>query len=146
MLYGIDENGKAIPSRTNPKGDIFISPLAHNVYDLTGIVRLLKFGEAENTTNVIYTVPASKIGYITSLFCHISNASGAGNVSDIRILDAGSVEIMRWRIAAVAGALNVMSIAFSIPIKLTAGEKVALYSPAGLVYIRGSFTGYELPV
>lgn len=144
MLYGLTDDGKVIPARANNKGDIHISSLLHDVYDISGTIRVLKFGEAENATTTIYTVPANKKAYLTSVFCHISNASAGGRTSDIQILDASAVEIMRWRIAAVAGALNVMAISFAVPIILTAGEKVNLMSPAALTYIRGSVTGYEM--
>ena len=144
IILGMDEEGATFPFLVDGSGKIIPALYPHSVFDVDGVSQVLKYGEAVNTTSTIYTVTTGKTLYLTSLFAHISNSSAGGNVVDFQIYNDSAVLQMQWRLAAVAGALNVMAIPFSTPVKLLSAWTVALKSPAALVYIRGSFTGYEV--
>lgn len=131
--FHIDASGRSYP---------VIFP--HEAHLLPGSNQILKYGEANNATNTIYTVTAGKVFYMTSIFCHISNASAVGGAVTVELHNAIPSKQMEWKNAAVAGALNVFSIGFAVPIKVDTGWSVKIVSSVLNQYIRASITGYEI--
>lgn len=166
IVQGLDVDGKDHPLLLDASGNMIVSasqltstggkfyidasgrnyPIIypHEAHLLPGSVQILKYGEANNTTNTIYTVTAGKVFYMTSIFCHISNASAVGGAVTVELHNTTPSKQMEWKNAAVAGALNVFSVAFAVPVKVDAGWTVKIVSSVLNQYIRASITGYEI--
>jgi hypothetical protein len=164
IILGLTDDGKAYPIKLDTNRAISVTlegqvtdidvnlsssdislPIQnypHTIYTLLNAEQVMKFGEAQNSAVSLYTVPAGKTLYLSSVFAHIYNASGSSNVADVAVYDGLGVKQIHWRLATTPSGIVTAAIPFATPVKVQQYWSVGLFSPASAVYIRGSFVGY----
>lgn len=97
-----------------------------------------------NNVTTIYTVPAGTIFYLISGVLQVS--VDAANVDSNAFLLVKGLSVLRARSEGIPNFVANMPLSFSIPIRMTVGEKVEISSGNANLVVTGSFTGYELTV
>jgi len=118
--------------------------LPHAIHDPLGYVQIGVDGIANNSTVILYTTPANKSGYITSIYLHHYNASASVNAVRLEIFDASSVTQWSYRLAAPPNGVEHESLSFTPPFKIASSWGVRLVSPAAGAAARSTITGYEV--
>lgn len=93
-----------------------------------------------NAKSTIYTVPADKVFYITTISLYYLQRDAAINNCSLIVKTVG---LLRMRSAGVVHKQETMTLSFPIPIKLVEGEIIEVESSAVNVQVVGGFTGYE---
>ena len=95
-----------------------------------------------NGSSTLYTVPTGKVAYITT----ISQQSRTGAVGGVgsTTLTVAEKRLIFLRTPNVANQTQNMVLAFSIPIKLIAGQTIVGTSTGANVEHNSTFTGYEI--
>jgi len=99
------------------------------------------FDTADDTAVTIYTVPANKAAYITSMGCGAVGEFAAELA--VKLIAGGIVSLLFYTVGANIGTSTVTSNP-TIPIKLTVGQTVQVQTTSGDFLGVGFFTGYEI--
>lgn len=103
-------------------------------------------GSATNGSTTIYTVPAGKACYITSAVCAIKTMGTGTATTGMFQVNSKTIMFSDQDLEAV-GKIFTMTQSFAIPLKITAGQTVAVGTGASTdTKIFGAFSGYEVDV
>ena len=98
-------------------------------------------GDASNNTNTLYTVPSGKVFYIVSVTIQTYDTTGASG--GLGTLTINGKEIFRISAADIDETQQILSLSFSIPLKIIAAETIKLISDRTQFNVKGTFSGYE---
>ena len=96
---------------------------------------------ANNVTNLIYTIPVGKVGYVVAV-CLVWTTTAA-TVADATLLIKGT-EVVRARGSNVADDHGEVPLSFPLPLKLVAGEKLEVMSGGNGITSLGAVELYIL--
>lgn len=121
------------------------SSLLHHVWNEVSIAQIIASGTAQNATTTIYTVPASTIGYITSVQLSVLHTAAAARVVTLGIYNAAAVLQSSWGFDLNAIAVAAFPLSLVPPVILLASWSIRLVSPNADCLCRAMITGYALP-
>lgn len=99
---------------------------------------------ATSATSTLYTVPADKDFYITSLTLSWNNATSPTSASAILLVEADEILIMDTPdVSEVTGQISISPFP---PIKITATDVIQVQSDDANMNAKGSFSGYEIAI
>ena len=108
--------------------------------------RRILFNAVANGTQILYTVPAKKIFYITSVYINpIEAIAITSGIAAIWIID-NTRYLMSIRAENIKDKNKLGILSLSIPIKLIAGETVTIFSSIANFHAYGGMTGWEVPI
>jgi len=99
-------------------------------------------GSKNNGTLTLYTVPAGKECYVVSAAIQVRPA--AVSISGICCFVLNGINVLKLTTSLIDEVQEEIAMSFSMPIKLTVGQTVAISSSDIDAYIRGSWAGYEI--
>ena len=148
--YGSSDGGTNwYPNKTGTDGVQQVSQSStktHNVYTFNEWLMengtLIKAAASVSEgTSAIYTVPANKILYLTSLTISASMLGAGTGTCSIKF-DTTIVLGLYLQASSGQDANQVTTSNPTIPLKLTAGTAINVYSPAATIGVYGSIFGY----
>ena len=128
--------------RIHQEGAISVANHPEEFWRETDHIQIFASGNANNAEVTIYTVPAAKRGFITSMTLSVQNVGAGVTTGQFRIYDAVPALVHSWLMDV--NTTNLMSVApsFTVPIYLQAGWTVRAYSPNANVYSKISIHGF----
>lgn len=120
------------------------APESHKIFDVSGVAQVGKYGTANNNSVTVYTVPANKKAYITSVYMCISNQSGGGNAMYVEVQDATPAVSFQWELPANNTQIFSATVSPGVPVQLLTGWSMRVRSPVLNLFARLTITGYEL--
>lgn len=119
-------------------------PLHHAIWNESGVTRITKQASATNTTATIYTVPANKSFYLTSLVLSLWNTTAGIRLETVILDDATPTTQMTWTIGAAASNVFSYPVPLTVPLLVPAGWAFKAVSIVATTGITGMITGYEM--
>lgn len=97
---------------------------------IDGATHVYEIGVIENTSSVLYTVPANKTFFLTDVVLNLNNGSGALQFGYFYVYDDEDALIGGWRVSAGSAQGGQVSIQLAVPIEMDAGYYLKINSPA----------------
>lgn len=166
LMFGHDSNDKVVPLLLDANGNIIVSAsqltstggkisvdangrlnanvFPHDYYSVLTPTIVYASTTANNAENTIYTVPAGKTLYITSLYLCIGNTAATAQNGRARLYNAASVLQVEWIVSAKAGDQMNQSIGLSSPLAVPTGYTVRNFSSLLNCFSTVTIAGYLL--
>jgi hypothetical protein len=117
----------------------------HGVWEIEGVEQVFAALAFTGTTETLWTVPADKVGYLTTLHLEVANTSSSTWYGRVKIYDADGNTKQTWYIYVTRYVSVAESMCFPVPLRLLEGWYLQVTSPNGDVWVTASITGYTLP-
>lgn len=111
---------------------------------INGATHIYEIGVIENTSSIVYTVPAGKTFFLTDVYLNINNGSASLQFGYFYVYDVLNALIGGWRVSAGAGQGGNASIQLSVPIEMAVGSYLKLNSPAATCPVSVHYGGLEV--
>lgn len=117
----------------------------HSVWDLDGVTQVFEYATNKASFYTLYTVPAGKVLYITSIFCWGRTLSETAHYVTYMISGLADAGSKRWQWYINPGEEAMLALTFPTPLKVLAGGTVGFSAGGTSERASGAVTGYTLP-
>lgn len=133
---------------TDPRdrlGELLHVPLLHGVWDIEGVTQIYARAIGQGLNKAVYTVPAGRVGYITSAFVSGVNQYSILRFVEIRLYQQSPIFETRYTVWLQPAETDEFGISFPAPVRLFAGGYIWVCADHAQVFITATATGFELP-
>ena len=115
------------------------------VWDNPDVLQVLAEASSLGAVTSVYTVPAGKVAYLTTLVIDGRNKDANDQAANAEIWDEVENVPIYWSLTLPTGTRDILALSFPVPVKLAAGWQVVVWSSDPDNRAMVSITGYELP-
>ena len=101
--------------------------------------RITDWDVAENSTTIMYTVPANTTAYITNVWLSVNPHTSTTQLTGWMKLHTFEILYLE---TFYSGSGQSLALSFTMPFKLTAGQTISIFSSTSQIRTSGGFVGW----